>query len=69
MVNLPTLAKKGSVSLTVKPKFAKRGNDSSETYSDIIPYTGGLPPVGNIVLESFSPPSACTHSIRRSTAS
>ena len=43
MVNLPTLVKKGSVSPTAKPKFAKRGDDSSEICSDIILYRGGLP--------------------------
>ena len=64
VVNLPVPAKKGSVTRTVKPKFAKRGDDSSETYSDIIPYGGGLPPIGNIVLESSPPPfpSALTYS-------
>ena len=71
VVNLPVPAKKGSVTRTVKPKFAKRGDDSSETYSDIIPYRGGLPPIGNIVLESSPPPlpSALTCSSGHSIAS
>lgn len=67
VVNLPTLAKKGSVSWTVKPKFAKRGDDSSETWSDLVPYKGGLPPINNIVLESSSPSSTRTRSSMHST--
>ena len=43
VVNLPALAKKGSVSRTTKPKFARRGDDTSETYFDIVLYRGGLP--------------------------
>ena len=69
VVNLPTPTKKGSMSWTAKPKSAKKGDDSSKTCSDIIPYKGSLPPIGNIVLESFPPPSARTHSSRRSTTS
>ena len=65
VLNLPALAKKGSVSQTAKPKFAKRGDNSSETCFDIVPYEGGLPPIGNIVLESSSLPSAFTHSSKR----
>lgn len=61
--------KKGLVSRTTKPKFAKRGDDFSETCSDIVPYGSSLPPIGNIVLESSPPPSACTRSNRRSTIS
>ena len=69
MLNLPALAKKGSVSRTTKPKSIKRGDDSSKTCFDIVPYEGGLPPIGNIVLESSSLPSARTHSSRHSIAS
>ena len=69
MLNLLSLAKKGSMSRTAKPKFSKRGDDSSETCFDIVPYEGGLPPIGNIVLESSSLPSAFTHSSKRSIAS
>ena len=69
MMKLPVPAKKGLVSRTAKPKFAKIGDDSSETYSDIIPYGGDFPPIGNIVLESSPPPSTCTCSSRRSIAS
>ena len=50
------------MSQTAKPKSAKRGDDSSETCFDIVPYEGGLPPIGNIVLEGSSLPSAFTHS-------
>ena len=56
VVNLLVPVKKGSVTWNVKPKFAKRGDDSFETCSDIILYGGGLPPIGNIVLESSPPP-------------
>ena len=28
---------------------AKRGDNSFETCSDIVPYIGGLPPIGSIV--------------------
>ncbi|KAL0005293.1 hypothetical protein SO802_012854 [Lithocarpus litseifolius] len=48
-----------------KPKSTKRGDDSSETCSDIVPYEGCLPPIGNIVLEGFPPPSTCTRSSKR----
>ena len=69
VLNFPAPAKKGLVSRTAKPKSAKRGDDSSETCFDIIPYEGGLPPIGNIVLESSSFPSAFTHSSKRFIAS
>ena len=68
VLNFPAPAKKGLVSRTAKPKFAKRGDDSSETCFDIVPYEGGLPPIGNIVLESFSLPSAFIHSSKCSIA-
>ena len=69
VVNLPVLAKNGSVSRTAKPKSTKRWDNSSMTCSDIVPYGGGLPLIGNIVLVSSPPPFACTCSSRRSTAS
>ena len=56
VVNLSVLTKKGLMTWNVKPKFAKRGDDSFETCSDIILYGGGLPPIGNIVLENSPPP-------------
>ena len=43
VVNLSTPTKKGLVSRTTKPKFAKKGDDSSETCFNIILYKGGLP--------------------------
>ena len=54
VMNLPAPTKKGSVSWTIKPKSAKRGNDSSKTCSDLVLYKGGFPPIGNIVLEGSS---------------
>ena len=66
VVNLPTPMKKGLMSWSAKPKSTKRdGDDSSETCSDIIPYEGSLPPIGNIVLKGSSPPSTHTRSSRR----
>ena len=64
VVNLPVPVKKGLVSQFAKPKSAKRGDDSSKTCSDIVPYEGDLPPIGNIVIEDSSPFSAHTHSSR-----
>ena len=69
VLNLPAPAKKGLVSWIAKPKSAKRGDDSFETCFDIVPYEGGLPPIGNIVLKSSSLPPAFTHSSKRSIAS
>ena len=69
VMNLPTPMKKRSVSRSPKPKSTKRGDDSFETCSDIIPYKRGLPPIGNIVLEGSPPPSAYTHSSRHPTTS
>ena len=69
VLNLLALAKKGSVSQIARPKSAERGDESSETCFNIVPYEGGLPSVGNIVLESSSLPSAFTHSSRHSIAS
>ena len=68
MLNLPAPTKKGSASKSTKPKLAKKGVDTSETCLGIIPYKGGLPPIGNIILESAPPPSSRSHSTRRSTA-
>ena len=68
VVNLPTPVKKSSVSWSAKPKPAKKGDDSFETCSDIVPYEGKLPAIGNIVLEGSSPPSARTHFSRRPIA-
>ena len=42
VVNLLVPVKKGSVSQTTKPKSTKRGDDSFETCSDLVPYRGGL---------------------------
>ena len=67
-MNLPTPAKKGSVAQSTKPKSAKKGDDSFETCSDIVPYEGNLPPMGNIVLKGSPPPSARTHSNKRPIA-
>ena len=69
VLNLPMPTKKDSVSQTTKPKSVKRGDDSSKTCSNIIPYKGGLPPIGNIVLKGSPPPSAHTRSSMHSIAS
>ena len=45
---------------SAKSKYAKKGDDSFKTYSNIVPFESDLPPVGNIVLESSPPPSART---------
>ena len=68
-MNLPAPTKKGLVSRTTKPKSAMGGDDSSETFFDIVPYKGGLFPIGNTVLEGSPFSFACTCSSRRSTAS
>ena len=68
VVNLPVPVKKGSISRSAKPKPAKKGDDSSETCFDVVPYEGSLPPIGNIVLEDSPPPSACTRSSRHTIA-
>ena len=69
MTNLPIPAKKGSASWSAKPKTAKKGDDSFEPCSDIVPFKGGLPLIGSIVLESSPSPSARTRSSRRPTPS
>ena len=68
VLNLPALAKKGSMSQSAKPKSTKRRDDSFETCLDIVPYEGSLPLIGNIVLKCSPPPSAHIRSSRRSTA-
>ncbi|KAL0010851.1 hypothetical protein SO802_005959 [Lithocarpus litseifolius] len=68
VVNLPTPTKKGLVSQSAKPKSTKKGDDSSETCSNIVQYKEGLPPIDNIVLENTPPPSVRTCSSKRFTA-
>ena len=63
VTNLPIPTKKGSASQSAKT--AKKGDDSSETFSEIIPFEGGLPLIGNIVLENSPHHSTCTRSSRR----
>ena len=65
VTNIPMPGKKGFA----KPKSAKKGDDSSEAYSDVVPFESGLPPIGNMVLESFPPSSANTRSSVRPIAS
>lgn len=57
------------MSRTTRPKSAKKGDNSSKTCSDLVPYKGDLPPIGNIVLERSLPPSVRTYSSKRSIAS
>lgn len=54
---------------STKPKSAKKANDSSKTCSNIVLFEGGLPPIGNIVLESSPPYFAHTRTSRRPTVS
>ena len=63
-VSLLAPMKKGSMSRPAILKSTKRGDDSSKTCSDIVPYEGGLPPIGNIVLKGSPPPSTRTRSSR-----
>ena len=65
MINTPVPSKKGSA----KPKSAKKGGDTSEACSDVVPFENGLPPIGNIVLEGSPTPSTRAHCSVRSTAS
>ena len=67
VTNLPIPAKKGSTSQSTRLRFAKKGDDSSKTCSDVVPFKGGLPSIGSIVLES-SPPFAHTRSSRHPIA-
>ena len=64
VTNVSVPVKKSSA----KSKSAKKGDDSSETCSDIVPFEGDFPPIGNIVLESSPPPFAHTRSNRRPIA-
>ena len=68
VTNIFVPVKKSSASRSAKPKLAKKGDDSSETYLDIVPFEGGLPPIGNIFLESSHPPFAHTRSSKRPIA-
>ena len=65
VVNLPTSTKKGLASRSAKPKSAKNGVDVFGVCSNIVPSKGGLPPIGNIVLEKTRPPSTRARSTRR----
>ena len=49
---------------SAKAKSTKKGDDSSKTCSDIVPFNGDFPPVSNKVLESSPPSSTHTHSSR-----
>ena len=49
-------------------KSTRKSDDSSETYSDIVPFESDLSPVGNIVLKRSPPTSARTCSSRHPTA-
>lgn len=51
-----------------KFKSVKKGDDSSETCTDIVPFENDLPLIGNIVLEGYLPSSAHTHSSKHLTA-
>ena len=62
--NLSVPIKKSSTPRPAKPKSAKKDDDSSETCSNIVPFEGGLPSIGNIALENSPPPSVRTHSSR-----
>ena len=64
VTNISVPVKKSSAPRSAKPKSAKKGDDSSKTCSDIVPFEGDLPPIVNIVLESSPPPSTHTHSNR-----
>ena len=68
VVNLPAPMKKGLMSQTTKPKSTKKGDDSSKTFSNLVPYKGGLPFIGNIVFKGSPFPSAHTRSNKHSTA-
>ena len=65
VINILLPGKKGFA----KPDFAKKGGDSSEACSNIVPFESSLPPKGNIVLKGSPPPSAHTHSNMCPTAS
>lgn len=63
VTNISVLMKK----IFAKPKSTKKGDDSSKTCSDILPFKSDLPPVSNIVLDGSPSPSIRTHSRRRLT--
>ena len=65
MTHISVLVKKSSTPQSAKSKSAKKGDNSSKTCSNIVPFKSDLPPIGNIVLESSPPPFARTHSSRR----
>ena len=56
VTNISVPMKKSSA----KAKSTKKGDDSSETCSNIVPLESDLPPVGNIVLKRSPPPFAHT---------
>ena len=62
VTNPPILVKKGSTSRSTKT--IKKSDDSFETFSEIVPFEGGLPLIGNIVLENSPHPSTRTRSSR-----
>ena len=64
VINISMPTKKSST----QPKSAKKGDDSSEACSDIVPFESNLPPIGKIVLESSPLSFACTCFSRRPTA-
>ena len=64
VINILVPGKKGST----KPKSAKKGDDSSNACSDVVPFESGLPPIGNIVLESSPPPSKRMRGSKRKTS-
>ena len=63
VTNLTIPVKKGSASRSTKT--TKKGDDSSETFSEIVPFEGGLALIGNIVSENSPHPSTRTRSSRR----
>ena len=50
VTNISVPVKKSFAPWSAKPKSTKKGDDSSKTCSDIVPFEGDLPPVGNTVL-------------------
>ena len=58
VINTPMPSKK----ISAKPKSTKKGGDSSEAFSDVVPFESSLPTISNIVLESHPPASTHTHS-------
>lgn len=53
---------------SAKYKSVKKGDDSSEACSNIVPFDSVLPTIGNIVLEGSSPHSSRTRSSKRLVA-